>query len=103
MCSVADLRIGVIGLPGKWSTEALADALETRCGYRRVIDMTDVHVDLAGGSLLHQGLDLGELDGLAVKKICQTYSANTLDRLERNFNTVPPACVATSCRPTRAW
>ena len=46
---MADLRIGVIGLAGKWSTEALADALEARCGYRRVIDMTDVHLDLASG------------------------------------------------------
>ena len=41
-----DLRIGVVGIPGKWSTEVLADALEQRTGFRRVIDMEGVELDL---------------------------------------------------------
>ena len=31
---MADLNIGVVGLPGKWSTETLADAVEARTGRR---------------------------------------------------------------------
>jgi len=75
-------RIGVIGIPGKWSTEVLADAVEQRTGFRRVIDMAAVTLDLAGGRLLFAGEDLCQLDGLLVKKISAEYSPNTLDRLE---------------------
>lgn len=75
-------RIGVIGIPGKWSTETLADAVEARTGFRRVIDMRHVTLDLARGALLHDGLDLCELDGLIVKKIAEQYSPHVLDRLE---------------------
>jgi ribosomal protein S6--L-glutamate ligase len=76
------LRIGVIGIPGKWSTEVLADAFEERTGFRLVIDMADVQADLASGRLLANGIDLCQLDGLAVKKISQEYSPRTLDRIE---------------------
>ena len=43
---MTELKIGVIGIPGKWSTEALADAIEARTGFRRVIDMGAVALDL---------------------------------------------------------
>ena len=76
------IRIGVIGIPGKWSTETLADELEARTGYRSVIDMGGVALDLTGGRLNYGELDLCELDGLRVKKISAEYSPNTLDRLE---------------------
>ena len=79
---MADYRIGVIGIPGKWSTETLADAVEERTGYRLVIDMGEVSLDLEGRRLLFQGQDLCQLDALIVKKISATYSPNTLDRLE---------------------
>ena len=42
---MTERRIGVVGIPGKWSTEALADALEARTGFRLVIDMADVVLD----------------------------------------------------------
>ena len=32
---MANPRIGVVGLPGKWSTETLADAVEAEAGLRR--------------------------------------------------------------------
>ena len=32
-------RIGVIGLPGKWSSETLADAVQARTGERLLFDM----------------------------------------------------------------
>jgi ribosomal protein S6--L-glutamate ligase len=79
---LANPKIGVIGIPGKWSTETLADAVEARTGFRLVIDMAEVGLDLASGQLLFRGQDLCRLDGLLVKKISAEYSPNTLDRLE---------------------
>lgn len=75
-------RIAVVGIPGKWSTERLADAVERRTGYRRVVDMAEVELDLSSNRLLHQGVDLCSLDALMVKKISSEYSPSTLDRLE---------------------
>lgn len=75
-------RIGVVGIPGKWSTEALADALEAQTGYRLVIDMAQVTLDLATGAAWYGGTDLGTLDGLVIKKISEVYSPHALDRLE---------------------
>jgi ribosomal protein S6--L-glutamate ligase len=75
-------RIGVIGIPGKWSTETLADAIETRTGHRLVIDMAETALDLEDGRLMFREHDLCGLDALMVKKISETYSPGTLDRLE---------------------
>jgi ribosomal protein S6--L-glutamate ligase len=79
---LAKFKIGVIGIPGKWSTETLADAVEERTGYRQVIDMAAVSLDLDRQRLLYRDQDLCQLDALIVKKISATYSPNTLDRLE---------------------
>jgi tetrahydromethanopterin:alpha-L-glutamate ligase len=79
---VADFKIGVVGLPGKWSTEVLADAIEAKTNFRLVIDMAGVNLDLNSHRLDYQGYDLCELDALVVKKITKEYSPNTLDRLE---------------------
>lgn len=79
---MTDLNIGVVGIPGKWSTDTLADAVETRTGRRLVVDMGGVELDLAAGRLLHGDIDLCRLDGLIVKKISASYSPATLDRLE---------------------
>jgi ribosomal protein S6--L-glutamate ligase len=79
---LAEYKIGVIGIPGKWSTETLADAVEERTGYRQVIDMGGVSLDLERQRLLFQEQDLCQLDALIVKKISASYSPNTLDRLE---------------------
>lgn len=77
-----DLKIGIVGIPGKWSTEALADAVAERTGYRLLIDMGRVVADLENGALIYDGLDLCQLDGLIIKKISETYSHHVLDRLE---------------------
>jgi ribosomal protein S6--L-glutamate ligase len=79
---LAEPKIGVVGIPGKWSTETLADAVEHRTGFRLVIDMGKVELDLQRKRLLFRGHDLCDLDGLVVKKISAEYSPNTLDRLE---------------------
>lgn len=76
------LKLGVVGNPGAWSTERLADAVETRTGERLVIDLARVSLDLARGKVLHGGLDLLSLDGLVIKKIGRSYAPRHLDRLE---------------------
>ena len=75
-------KIGVIGIPGKWSSETLADAVEKETGFRLLIDMADVHLDLEQNILTAGTTNLCELDGLIVKKISAVYSPTTLDRLE---------------------
>lgn len=75
-------KIGVVGIPGKWSTETLADAVEAATGHRLVIDMAEVSLDLQQRRLLFRGQDLCQLDALIVKKISASYNPNTLDRLE---------------------
>lgn len=79
---MTELKIGVIGIPGKWSTEALADAVEARTGFRRVIDMGAVALDLDTGALMHAGENLCDYDALIIKKISEVYSPHVLDRLE---------------------
>lgn len=75
-------RLGVVGIPGKWSTEVLADAVAERTGFRLIIDMNRVHLNLSSGELWFEGHNLCQLDGLLVKKISAEYNPNTLDRLE---------------------
>ncbi len=79
---MAEPRIGIVGIPGKWSTETLADAAEQRTGSRLVIDMGKVDLDLEDHRLSFEEHDLCQLDALIVKKISAEYSPNTLDRLE---------------------
>ncbi|UCB54692.1 MAG: GAK system ATP-grasp enzyme [Thiotrichales bacterium] len=79
---MASPAIGVVGLPGKWSTETLADAVEAGTGARHVIDMAEVALDLAGKRLLYRDQDLCTLDAIIVKKISREYSPNSIDRLE---------------------
>ncbi|MEM8632289.1 MAG: GAK system ATP-grasp enzyme [Pseudomonadota bacterium] len=79
---MTELKIGVVGTPGKWSTEHLADCLAQRTGYRRVIDMGKVALDLERSALMDGDTDLCQLDGLVVKKISEVYSPAALDRLD---------------------
>jgi len=79
---MTDVKIAVIGIPGKWSTEVLADAIEAKTGFRLVLDMGQITADLNTGYLWAGEINLCELDGIIVKKISQEYSPNTLDRIE---------------------
>lgn len=78
---MSNKRIGVIGTPGKWSTEVLADHLEDLTGFRCVIDMADVVMELETGLLSYQGMVLNELDGIIIKKISEIYSPAADDRI----------------------
>lgn len=74
-------RIAVIGNPGSWSTEKLADAIEARTGFRCVVDMTRVLLDLQSAKLWFEDRDLSSFDALIIKKIGPTYSPDLQDRL----------------------
>jgi ribosomal protein S6--L-glutamate ligase len=80
--SRANYRIGVVGIEDGWSTIQLLDAVEAQTGYRRLIEMQDVALDLDRGRLDHHGFDLSELDAVIVKKIAREYSPDALDRVE---------------------
>ncbi|MDT8447330.1 MAG: GAK system ATP-grasp enzyme [bacterium] len=76
------MKIAVIGIPGKWSSVALAEEIEKLSGPCPVIDMGEVHLDLAGESLWWKDQDLCTYDALVVKKISQIYCPEVLDRME---------------------
>ena len=80
--ATASPRIGVVGLAGSWSTEALADAVAARTGERHVIEMDRVVLDLTAGRLEFEGLDLLELDGLWIKKLGSLYGPEMHQRLD---------------------
>lgn len=75
-------RIAVVGIPGKWSTEVLADAVEAKTGFRLVVDLSELVIDLGGRRCRYRDFDLCQLDGLIVKKVNSRYCPQTLDRLE---------------------
>jgi ATP-grasp enzyme of GAK system len=75
-------KIGVVGVPDGWSSVKLADALHEKTGYRLLIDMQKLILDLAAGKAWFADTDITELDGLIIKKIGAEYSPNLLDRLE---------------------
>ncbi len=76
------MKIGVIGIAGKWSSERLADAVEERTGFRLLLEMKDLTVDLHDRRYRIKGHDLFEFDALMVKKVAPIYSHHMCDRLE---------------------
>jgi len=75
-------KIGVVGIPGGWSSEKLANAVAERTGFRLLVDPGAVRLDLPSGRVFSGGVELNSLDGLIIKKIGRDYSPDLLDRLE---------------------
>jgi ribosomal protein S6--L-glutamate ligase len=75
-------RIAIVGVPAGWSSELLADRVAAKTGFRLLVDMEKVVVDVEGGRVMFEHHDLCSLDGVIVKKAGQVYSADMLDRLE---------------------
>lgn len=75
-------KIGIIGIPGKWSSETLADAVEKETGFRLLINMDDVSIDVNKQLVRYQGYDLTALDGIIVKKLALVYEPQIMNRLE---------------------
>jgi tetrahydromethanopterin:alpha-L-glutamate ligase len=66
------MRVAVIGQPGAWSSERLAQALRELGADAPVIDLAACSLELPAGRLLHAGRPLPALDGAVVKKIGDT-------------------------------
>lgn len=76
------VKIGVIGVVGGWSSEKLADTLEAKTGYRLLIEMDKVRLDLPSGEAWYKNINITKLDCLMIKKIGVVYSPDMLERLE---------------------
>jgi|AmaraimetFIIA100_FD_contig_71_1003076_length_2556_multi_5_in_0_out_0_2 ribosomal protein S6--L-glutamate ligase len=66
------LRVAVVGVPGAWSTERLRDALAASGADAITVDPAACAVDLTEGTITFEGLDLGTLDAVVVKKLGST-------------------------------
>lgn len=75
-------KIGVVGVPGGWSSEELADRVADKTGLRLLIDMKKTKMDMDSGSVFFENHDLSELDAIIIKKVGSQYSPDFLDRLE---------------------
>lgn len=75
-------KIGVIGVPGTWSTEHLADTVEKKTGGRYLIDMSEVVFNLENNHIWQGTLDLSTFDAFIIKKIGAQYSPDLINRLE---------------------
>ncbi len=75
-------RIGVIGNPGAWSSELLADTIERNTGFRALIELPKLQLDLERDRVLFGELNLLDLDALIIKKIGRSYAPGHLNRLE---------------------
>ena len=78
---MTNLNIAVIGIPGKWSTEILADELESLTDFRLVMGMEEIWWDSDQHRLMFQNHNLCDLDGIIVKKISAEYSPHSIERL----------------------
>lgn len=75
-------RIGVIGIPGMWSSDHLADVIEKKTGFRLLIDLENVLFDMNRAKVLYGDHNLLDLDALIIKKLGAEYSPDLLNRLE---------------------
>ena len=80
--ATSPLKIGIVGIPGKWSTEVLADAIKKRTGFRLVIDIQQVTAELSTQKVHYKKHNLCELDAIIVKKISSHYCPTMMDRIE---------------------
>ena len=66
------MKIAVVGQPGAWSTERLADALRAGGAAAEVVDLAACSLRLPDRRLFHRGEPLEGLDGVVVKKLGDT-------------------------------
>lgn len=75
-------KIGVIGIPGRWSSEQMADAVEKKTGFRSLIDIKTICLDLETSTVQSNNGLFNQFDALIIKKISPCYTPLILDRLE---------------------
>jgi tetrahydromethanopterin:alpha-L-glutamate ligase len=66
------VKIAVVGQPGAWSTERLANALRAAGAEAGVVDLAACSLRLPDRRLFHRGEPLEGLDGAVVKKLGDT-------------------------------
>ncbi len=75
------LKIGVLGLPGKWSSEILAEELEKMTGERHLFSVHQLRLDISERRVFCGKVDLTEFHALVVKKLGNQYSPEMNQRL----------------------
>ena len=75
-------RVAVVGVPGGWSSEQLANRFGELTGFRALVDPAEIRLDITEGKAFFHDLELTALDGLAIKKVGPAYSHRLLDRLD---------------------
>lgn len=75
-------RIGVIGVPGGWSSDLLAATVERKTGFKLLIDPERMVLDLEQERVMYDDTDLTSLDACIVKKLGPSYSPILLDRID---------------------
>jgi ribosomal protein S6--L-glutamate ligase len=63
------VKIGVAGVPGAWSSEALASSLRDTGADAFVFSLGDVVHDIGRGAVSLGGVDLTQMDAIVVKKL----------------------------------
>lgn len=76
------MKIGVIGIPQRWSSETLADTIRQKTGFRCLIDMNSITCNISAKRLSYKNINLTDLDALIIKKIGTDYKPYMIDRLE---------------------
>lgn len=76
------IKVGVVGTPDGWSTEALVDAIYDITGFRLLIDNEKISANLSDRRIMFDNVNLMDLDGIIIKKMGAYYSPHLLDRLE---------------------
>ncbi len=76
------MNIGVIGIHGAWSTEALSRQLQRKSAGGAVIGFQELSYDLDQNKARHPRHQLDHFDGFIIKKMGREYSPHLLDELE---------------------
>ncbi len=75
------MKIGVIGIPGGRSSEALALACAEQSGEKILVDIEQCVTDFSARTIRAGNFDLASCDALIIKKISTNYSPEVIDRL----------------------
>ena len=76
------MKIGVIGLKGKWSSEQLVEEIKNAGHESEIIEMDDVAFDLENKKVTYKEIDLMSFDAFIIKKLGKEYNYFLYDRLE---------------------
>lgn len=76
------MKVGVIGIPGAWSTEAFVKAFWALGVEAEVVDPATCSLSLAEGEVLRAGEPLRGFDAFAVKKLGEVTAPATRSRIQ---------------------